>query len=45
MTRRQRRVHLVAWIILGPAVTALIVLAWPSDDSDPSLGAAAEARP
>lgn len=45
MTRRQRRVHLVAWIILGPAVAALIVLAWPSGDSDPSLAAATKVTP
>lgn len=27
MTRRQRRVHAVVWLVLGPALVVLLVLA------------------
>lgn len=27
MTRRQRRIHLVAWIVLGPLILAVVVAA------------------
>lgn len=27
VTRRQRRIHLVAWIVLGPMILAIVVAA------------------
>lgn len=28
MTRRQRRAHLAAWLIVAPAALLLVLLAW-----------------
>ena len=40
MTRAQRRTHLIAWLVLGPAVAVVLVLALGSrrDARSPAVG-------
>lgn len=45
MTRTQRRLHLAAWLVLGPAIVAFILVAWPAGDTDPAAPDSREVSP